>query len=147
MHHRFSFCARSLALPAAALVSLAASAAASTQSAPPSYERFREGVFLRNLNAQEGGIDEVPRIGLSFGERRRRGRVATVRHRRVDPGRAESSSELYRFKVDGGSPLAPERIHLRVSPQRVFVNSIFHLLNGFDVLYDADGGYAGFRRR
>jgi hypothetical protein len=21
------------------------------------------------------------------------------------------------------------------------------LLNGFDVLYDADGGYAGFRRR
>jgi hypothetical protein len=41
MHHRLSFCTRSLALPA--LVSVAASA----QSAPPSYERFREGVFLR----------------------------------------------------------------------------------------------------
>lgn len=72
MHHRFSFCTRSLALPAAALVSLAAGAAASGQSAPPSYERFREGVFLRYLNAREGEIDETPRIGLSFGERAHR---------------------------------------------------------------------------
>jgi len=47
MHHRFSFCTRSLALPATVLVSLAASVAVSAQSAPPSYERFREGVFLR----------------------------------------------------------------------------------------------------
>jgi hypothetical protein len=62
-------------------------------------------------------------------------------------GTAEKSSELYRFIVDGGSALAPDRIHLRVSPGRVFVNTSFHLLNGFDVLYDADGGYAGFRRR
>ena len=51
----------------------------------------------------------------------RRGRAAVVlpaptcRSERT----AESSSELYRFKVDGGSPLAPERIHLRVSPERV----------------------------
>jgi hypothetical protein len=62
-------------------------------------------------------------------------------------GTADKSSELYRFAVDGGSALAPDRIHLRVSPDRVFVNTSFHLLNGFDVLYDADGGYAGFRRR
>jgi len=33
----------------------------------PSYERFREGVFLRYLNAEEGGLNAVPRIGLSFG--------------------------------------------------------------------------------
>lgn len=351
MHHRFSFCTRSLALPATVLVSLAASVAVSAQSAPPSYERFREGVFLRYLNSHEGEIDETPRIGLSFGERvhravlnsgstgvvvaarmmpnfdqlpslgdgrltytssgrimlgrwvvtpltligqdgarvqteplpvlavtqvqctrkarnctpndaprniamvgvgfgrqgdrqsqsapdknpllrvtggtgeRRRGYVLTpegvhvgltgantkgtfaftkltrqpdrpdwsavpacislngqlppacgtmlvdtgvsAMFMTVPPaqagdatgslppgtdvsirvGTAESSSELYRFKVDGRSPLAPERIHLRVSPDRVFVNTSFRLLNGFDVLYDADGGYAGFRRR
>ena len=62
-------------------------------------------------------------------------------------GTAETSSELYRFTVGGGSTLAPESIHLRVSPTRVFVNTSYHLLNGFDVLYDADGGYAAFRRR
>ena len=62
-------------------------------------------------------------------------------------GTAERSTELYRFAVDGGSALAPDQIHLRVSPERTFVNTSFHLLNGFDVLYDADGGYAGFRRR
>ncbi len=65
----------------------------------------------------------------------------------INVGTAEKSSELYRFTVGGDSALAPERIHLRVSPDRVFVNTSFHLLNGFDVLYDADGGYAGFRRR
>jgi hypothetical protein len=65
----------------------------------------------------------------------------------IGVGTAEKSSELYRFTVGGDSVLAPERIHLRVSPERVFVNTSFHLLNGFDVLYDADGGYAGFRRR
>jgi hypothetical protein len=65
----------------------------------------------------------------------------------ISVGTAEKSSELYRFTVGGDSVLAPERIHLRVSPDRVFVNTSFHLLNGFDVLYDADGGYAGFRRR
>lgn len=62
-------------------------------------------------------------------------------------GTPEQSRELYRFAVDGGSPLAPSRINLRVAPDRVFVNTSFHLLNGFDLLYDADGGYVGFRRR
>lgn len=62
-------------------------------------------------------------------------------------GTADRSSELYRFTVGGDSRLAPEGIHLRVSPTRAFVNTSYHLLNGFDVLYDADGGYAAFRRR
>jgi hypothetical protein len=62
-------------------------------------------------------------------------------------GTADHSSELYRFTVGGGSALAPRGIHLRVSPQRTFVNTSVHLLNGFDLLYDADGGYAGFRQR
>jgi hypothetical protein len=35
---------------------------------------------------------------------------------------------------------------LRLSPERVFLNTSFHFLNGFDFLYDADGGYVGFRR-
>lgn len=60
---------------------------------------------------------------------------------------ADAASELYRFTVGDESPLAPHGTHLRVSPDRVFVNTSFHLLNGFDVLYDADGGYAGFRQR
>ncbi len=54
---------------------------------------------------------------------------------------------LYGFKVGDGSPMTPEKIHLRHSPGRVFLNTSFHFLNGFDFLYDADGGYAGFRRR
>ncbi|MFK8251506.1 hypothetical protein [Ancylobacter terrae] len=61
-------------------------------------------------------------------------------------GDANASSELYGFEVGGESPLAPDGTHLRVSATRAFVNTSFHLLNGFDVLYDADGGYAGFRR-
>ncbi|ARQ03074.1 hypothetical protein CAK95_19880 [Pseudorhodoplanes sinuspersici] len=62
-------------------------------------------------------------------------------------GAPENSSELYQFTVGSTSPLAPDGIHLRVSPTRVFVNTSYRLLNGFDVLYDADGGYAAFRRR
>jgi hypothetical protein len=63
-------------------------------------------------------------------------------------GTAEQSSELYGFTVGDGSALAPQGIHLRVSADRpAFVNTSFHLLNGFDLLYDAEGGYAGFRRR
>ncbi len=62
-------------------------------------------------------------------------------------GPNEAQSKLYSFKVGDDSPVAPNGTHLRVSPDRVFVNTSFHLLNGFDVLYDFDGGYAGFRRR
>jgi hypothetical protein len=60
----------------------------------------------------------------------------------------DKSSELYSFDAgDQVSALAPDAIHLHVSDTRVFVNTSYHLLNGFDFLYDADGGYAGFRRR
>ncbi|WP_342641944.1 hypothetical protein [Rhodoligotrophos ferricapiens] len=63
-------------------------------------------------------------------------------------GPAEQAQDLYSFSADdGASSLAPSAIHLRVSPSRVFVNTSLHILNGFDVLYDADGGYAGFRQR
>ncbi len=60
----------------------------------------------------------------------------------------DDTTPLYSFKVgDLADPVAPGRIHLNVSDRTPFVNTSFHLLNGFDVLYDADGGYAGFRRR
>jgi len=65
----------------------------------------------------------------------------------IRAGTPNNSSELYSFQVGAESPLAPDRIHLRVSNERAFVNTSFHLLNGYDVLYDADGGYVGFRRR
>ena len=63
-------------------------------------------------------------------------------------GGSADGFQLYSFTVGDGSPLAPEGTHLRVSDSRpTFVNTSFHLLNGYDVLYDADGGYVGFRRR
>ena len=62
-------------------------------------------------------------------------------------GSGGSLGEFYSFRVGDGSSLAPDKINLRVSPSRTFVNTSYHLLNGFDFLYDADGGYAGFRRR
>ena len=65
----------------------------------------------------------------------------------ISAGSAGSMQELYSFRVGDRSPVAPDRIHLRVSPSRTFVNTSYHLLNAFDFLYDADGGYAGFRRR
>ena len=48
---------------------------------------------------------------------------------------------------DTDSPLAPERIVLNTTRPHPFVNTGLRLLNGFDVLYDADGGYYAFRGR
>ena len=62
-------------------------------------------------------------------------------------GGPQDGFHLYRFAIDDGSPLTPIGNHLRVSNDRTFVNTSFHLLNGYDMLYDADGGYVGFRRR
>ncbi len=63
-------------------------------------------------------------------------------------GTEAANTPLYAFTTgDRSSPLAPSTVHLSVSDSRVFVNTSFHLLNGFDMLYDADGGYAAFRPR
>ncbi|CAO4166008.1 Peptidase A2 domain-containing protein [Methylorubrum populi] len=48
---------------------------------------------------------------------------------------------------DHASPVAPTRIVLNTTRPQPFVNTGLRALNGFDVLYDADGGYYGFRRR
>lgn len=65
----------------------------------------------------------------------------------IRAGEGAGAFDLYQFTMGGDSALAPADIHLRVAPDRVFVNTSFHLLAGFDVLFDADGGYAGFRGR
>ena len=59
---------RLTAVLAACLVTVAVHPV-SAQDAPPSYEGYREGRFLRYLNAHEAPIAAVPRIGLSFGDR------------------------------------------------------------------------------
>lgn len=51
----------------------------------------------------------------------------------------------YAFDVGGDAPLAPSRIVLNTTRPKTFVNTGLHALNGFDVLYDADGGLFGFR--
>ncbi|OYZ92869.1 MAG: hypothetical protein B7X99_15780 [Rhizobiales bacterium 17-65-6] len=38
-------------------------------------------------------------------------------------------------------------VGLDAANAKPFVNTSFHMLNGFDYLYDADGGFAGFRAR
>jgi hypothetical protein len=53
---------------------------------------------------------------------------------------------LYSFTVgDAANPLAPARLILVSRVRPPFVNTSVHFLNGFDYLYDADGGYVGFR--
>ncbi|MET0638555.1 MAG: hypothetical protein ABWZ19_00915 [Hyphomicrobium sp.] len=61
--------------------------------------------------------------------------------------RGKDFTPLYSFGVDDGSPVTPSKIHLRISADRTFLNTSFRFLNGFDILYDADAGYVGFRRK
>ncbi len=53
---------------------------------------------------------------------------------------------LYTFTVgDGFNPLAPSNINLVDRSRQPFVNTSVRFLNGFDYLYDADGGFVGLR--
>ena len=65
----------------------------------------------------------------------------------VSIGTEESAFPLYSFSAGDGGPVTPSAIHLRVAADRTFVNTSYHLLNGFDVLFDGEGGYVGFRPR
>lgn len=61
----------------------------------------------------------------------------------------EGKGPSYTFAVaDGADSVAPARVVLvpRAGPE-AFVNTSVRLLNRFDYLFDADGGYAGFRPR
>ena len=57
-----------------------------------------------------------------------------------------SPQALYSFTVgESGNPLAPSALNLVSRVRPPFVNTSVHFLNGFDYLYDADGGFVGFR--
>ena len=57
-----------------------------------------------------------------------------------------SPQALYSFTLgDGGNPLAPAGLHLVSRVRPPFVNTSVHFLNGFDYLFDADGGFVGLR--
>jgi hypothetical protein len=52
----------------------------------------------------------------------------------------------YGFAVGGsGNPLAPDFLVLNTVRPQPFVNTSVRFLNGFDYLYDADGGMVGYR--
>jgi hypothetical protein len=58
----------------------------------------------------------------------------------------DSLQALYTFTVgDDLNPLAPRRLNLVDRAPTPFVNTSVRFLNGFDYLYDADGGFVGLR--
>jgi hypothetical protein len=60
---------------------------------------------------------------------------------------ADAPQASYQFTVgDRLNPLAPDNLILVSRTRAPFVNTSLRFLNGFDYLFDADGGFAGFRR-
>jgi hypothetical protein len=58
----------------------------------------------------------------------------------------DSPQALYAFTLgDGANPLAPAALDLVGRTRAPFVNTSLGFLNGFDYLYDGDGGFVGFR--
>ena len=61
--------------------------------------------------------------------------------------RSESPGVSYGFRAgESANPMAPSSVTLAgIGRRATFVNTSFHLLNGFDYLFDADGGWVGYR--
>ncbi|GJD54062.1 hypothetical protein OPKNFCMD_6843 [Methylobacterium crusticola] len=62
----------------------------------------------------------------------------------------DTAAPAARYQVvvgDAASPLAPERVVLNTTRPMPFVNTGLRILNGFDLLYDADSGWFAFRAR
>jgi hypothetical protein len=58
----------------------------------------------------------------------------------------DSPQALYMFTLgDRLNPLAPAHLNLVGRGRAPFVNASLRFLNGFDYLFDADGGFVGFR--
>ena len=58
----------------------------------------------------------------------------------------DSPQALYTFTVgDDLNPLAPRKLNLVGGNRPPFVNTSLRFLNGFDYLYDAEGGFVGLR--
>lgn len=61
-------------------------------------------------------------------------------------GSADAPQATYAFAVgDRRNPLAPDRLTFIRSSNAAFVNTGVHFLNGFDYLFDDEGGRVGFR--
>lgn len=80
--------------------------------------------------------DGTPRVGLAPG---------TMVSFDFPGGASRPAAAHYDLVVGGSSPLAPTEVHLNTTRPEPFVNTGVHFLNGFDYLYDADGGFVGFR--
>ncbi|OYW32214.1 MAG: hypothetical protein B7Z45_09560, partial [Azorhizobium sp. 12-66-6] len=66
---------------------------------------------------------------------------------KITLGRGDGAPS-YTITAGTPAPMAPlEIILVPRPPDRTFVNTSVRLLNGFDYLYDADGGFVGFRPR
>lgn len=64
----------------------------------------------------------------------------------ISAGTADAPPATYSFAVgDRGNPLTPARLTFIRRDQAPFVNTGVHFLNGFDYLFDAKDGRAGFR--
>ncbi|MFD1302551.1 hypothetical protein ACFQ4G_13320 [Methylobacterium marchantiae] len=63
------------------------------------------------------------------------------------PGQGAEPAAAYDIVVGDTSPLSPDKVTLNTRRPEPFVNTGLRFLDGFDVLYDADGGYFGFRRK
>ncbi|MQT11904.1 hypothetical protein [Segnochrobactrum spirostomi] len=64
----------------------------------------------------------------------------------IEAGPPGQPAARYSFDVgEHDSPMAPARIVLVGGDRPNFVNTGSHFLNGFDMLYDAAGGYVGYR--
>ncbi|WP_424753477.1 hypothetical protein [Methylobacterium sp.] len=63
------------------------------------------------------------------------------------PGRGSEPAAAYDIVIGDESRLSPGKVTLNTRRPEPFVNTGLRFLNGFDVLYDADGGYFGFRKR
>ncbi|WP_244491518.1 hypothetical protein [Bosea sp. Root381] len=86
----------------------------------------------RTVSASPGGMTLAPgtKLSIRFG------------------AEGEAQPPGYGFAAaDAGDPATPGRIVLVGGKNRpTFVNTSVHALNVFDYLFDADGGYVGFRR-
>jgi len=91
----------------------------------------------------------VPEDQAPPGIRTRDGRSPTLRagtQVAISIPAEENATARYTFKLgDDGNPLAPARLVLVDRAGAPFVNTSVRFLNGFDYLYDADGGYVGLR--
>lgn len=96
------------------------------------------GMFLRVPQDQRQGLASTP-------DNRGRAELKPAVAVAIKTGAADVT---YAFKAgDRSDPLAPSFVTLvaRDSNSAPFVNTSVRFLNAFDYLYDADGGYVGFR--